>query len=51
MAAIAAIFTVYDALVACGVDDVAIFMNQTPSMRLAEDICDDMFETWRDLTF
>jgi hypothetical protein len=51
MAAIDAIFTVYDALVACGVDDVAIFMNQTPAMRLAEDIFDDMFETCRDLTF
>jgi hypothetical protein len=47
----AAIFTVYDALVACGVDNVALFLNQTPATRLAEDIFDDLFETSKDLTF
>jgi hypothetical protein len=47
----AAIFTVYNALVACGVDNVALFLNETPATRLAEDIFDDLFETCKDLTF
>ena len=44
-------FTVLDALIACGVDNVAQFMEQTPAERIADDIFDDLFTSCLDITF
>ena len=40
-----------NALIACGVDNTALFMDQTQAQRIAEDIFDDVFMSCMDLTF
>lgn len=44
-------FTVLHALIACGVDNTARFMDQTQAERIAEDVFDDHFASCMDLTF
>jgi hypothetical protein len=48
---IAIVHTVLDALIACGVDNVTLFQNETAAQRLADDVFDDQFSTCQDLTF
>ena len=43
--------TVTDAMEACGVDHVLLFMDETQAQRLANDIFDDLFSTCLDVTF
>ena len=43
--------TVRDALIECGVDDVGIFLDQTPAERTEEDIFDNIFTSCMDVTF
>ena len=45
------IHTVLDALIACGVDNVGLFMDETPAQRIADDIFDNLFTTCMDMTF
>ena len=47
----AEVFTVLDALVACRVDNVALFMDQTQVERIAKDIFYDLFTSCLDITF
>jgi len=51
MAAVPPAFTVRDAMVACGVDDAALFQGQTAAQRIATDIFDDNFDSCMDKTF
>jgi hypothetical protein len=44
-------FQVIDALIAYGVDDVALFNDQTQAQRIAEDIFDESFSSCMDPTF
>jgi hypothetical protein len=44
-------FTVVDALIACGVNNAVLFMEQTQAQRIAGDIFDDTFNSCRDITF
>ena len=44
-------FQVLDALIACGVDNVGLFMEHTQAQRIAEDIFDELFSSYMDLTF
>jgi hypothetical protein len=44
-------FTVLDALIACGVDDVVSFMEQTQAERIAGDVFDDLFSSFIDISF
>jgi hypothetical protein len=48
---IAVVHTVIDALIACGVDNVTLFQNETAAQRLTDDVFDDQFSTCQDLTF
>jgi hypothetical protein len=48
---VAIVFTVLDALIACGVDNVTLFQNETAAQRLTDDVFDDQFTTCQDLTF
>ena len=32
--------TVFDALIACGVDNIALFMDETQAQRIADDLFD-----------
>jgi hypothetical protein len=43
----AQIFTIFDAMIACGVDNVVLFMEETQ----ADDIFDNLFTTCKDMTF
>jgi hypothetical protein len=43
--------TVIDAMVACGVDHVALFMDETQAQRLAADIFGGQFSSCLDITF
>ena len=43
--------TVFDALIRCGIDNVALFMDETAAQRIVADIVDDMFLSCMDLTF
>jgi hypothetical protein len=43
--------TVLDAMVACGVEHDALFMDKTQAQRLANDIFDDRFDSCLDITF
>ena len=46
------VFTVLDALIACGVDNAALFMEQRQAELMAEDLFDDMFTSCLDsITF
>jgi hypothetical protein len=47
----AEVLTVLDALIACGVDNVAHFMDQTPAARIADDIFDYLFMSCLDISF
>jgi hypothetical protein len=47
----AEVFTVLDALIACGVDNVALFMEQTQAERIAEEVFDNVFASCLDVTF
>jgi hypothetical protein len=47
----AEVLTVLDALIACGVDNVAHFMDQTPAARIADDIFDYLFMLCLDISF
>ena len=44
-------FTVVDALVACGVDNVVLFMGQTQAIRIADDVFNGSFSSCLDITF
>ena len=44
-------FTILDALIACGVDNVALFMDETQAQRITGNIFDDSFATCKDITF
>ena len=44
-------WTVVDALIACGMDNVALFMEETPAQRVADDIFDNTFSSCMDITF
>lgn len=43
--------TVLNALIACGVDNVALFLGETQAQRIADDIFDDTFTSCMDVTF
>ena len=43
--------TVFDALIACGVDNIALFMDETQAQRIADDLFDSLFTSCMDLTF
>jgi hypothetical protein len=43
--------TVLNALIACGVDNAALFMGETAAQRIADDIFDNLFTTCKDMTF
>ena len=47
----AEIHTVLGALIACGVDNVALFMDESQAQRIADDIFDKLFTTCMDMTF
>jgi hypothetical protein len=51
MAAIPPTFTVYDAMVACGVNDAALFDGGTPAERIAANLFGDDFATCMDKGF
>ena len=44
-------FTIRNALIACSVDNVAIYEGETAAARLANDIFDDDFNACMDKTF
>lgn len=44
-------FTVLDALIACGVNNAVLFMDQTQAERIAEDVFDNLFATCMVTTF
>ena len=43
--------TVVDAMITCGVEHDALFMDETQAQRLANDIFDDRFDSCLDITF
>ena len=43
--------TVIDAMIACGVEHNALFMDETQAQRLANDIFDDRFDSCLDINF
>ena len=43
--------TIIDAMIACGVDNAVLFMEETQAQRLAEDIFDNLFTSCMDITF
>jgi hypothetical protein len=45
------IWTVLDAMIACGVDNEALFMGETQATRIAEDIFDNVFLSCMDTSF
>ena len=45
------IFSLRDAMTACGVNDVDVFLGDTPAFRLATDIFGDDFTSFMDKTF
>ena len=47
----AAILTVRDAMIACGIHNVALFIDKTQAQRIAEDIFGDLFTSCMDVTF
>lgn len=47
----AATFTVIDALIACGVDNITPFQGQTQAARIADDVFNDSFLSCLDITF
>ena len=51
MAAIPPVYTVRDAMIACGINDTKLFMNETEAQRIATDLFQDSFNTCMDKTF
>ena len=47
----AAILTVLDAMIACGIDNEALFLEETQAQRIAADIFGDLFTSCMDITF
>ena len=47
----AAIVTVLDAMIACGIDNEALFLEETQAQRIAADIFGDLFTSCMDITF
>ena len=47
----AAILTVLDAMIVCGIDNGALFMEETQAQRIAEDIFGSLFTSCMDITF
>jgi hypothetical protein len=47
----AQVFTILDAMIACGVDNVGLFMEETQAQCMADDIFDSVFTTCKDMTF
>ena len=47
----ALIFTILDAMIACGVDNVILFMEETKAQRIVDDIFDNLYTTCKDMTF
>ena len=45
------IMTVLDAMIACGIDNEALFMEETQAQRVADDIFDNRFASCMDITF
>jgi hypothetical protein len=43
--------TVYDAIIACGVDHVTLFMDTTAATRITDDAFDKFFSSCMDITF
>ena len=44
-------FTVYDAMVECGVNDATLFMGQTPAVRIAEDCFGNDFNAVMEISY
>ena len=51
MAAVEIPYTVLDALIACGMDNVALFLEGMQAQRFADDIFDGTFASCMDVTF
>ena len=45
------LMTVLDALIVCGVDNDALFSEETQAQRIADDIFDNVFASCMDITF
>jgi hypothetical protein len=43
--------TVLDAMIACGIDNEVLFMEETQAQRIADDIFDNLFTSCMDITF
>ena len=43
--------TVLDAMIACGIDNEVLFMEETQAQRIADDIFDNLFTSCMDVTF
>ena len=50
MAGVAPVYTVLDALVACGVDNMSLFNGNSPAWRLSNELFSDDFESCLDKT-
>jgi hypothetical protein len=51
MAAAVAPRTILDAMIACGVDNVELFLRETQAQRLVDGTFDDSFASCLDITF
>ena len=51
MAAVPPVYTVRDAMIACGINDAKLFMNKTEAQRIATDLFQDSFNTCMNKTF
>ena len=49
--AAAIVFTVQDAMIACGIDNVTLFDGSPPTTRIATDLFDDDFKACMDKTY
>ena len=49
--AAAIVFTVQDAMIACGIDNVTLFDGSPPTTRIATDLFDDNFTACMDKTY
>jgi hypothetical protein len=43
--------TVLHALIACGVNNEVLFLEETQAQRIADDVLDNLFSTCMDITF
>ena len=51
MAAVPPVYTVRNAMIACGINDAKLFMNETEAQRIATELFQDSFNTCMDKTF